>query len=335
MTQWMKLLVAAGSAASLGLSACSAAPPKPPAAPSPTEPTSATAAAALPTTYRTVKVDGLDIFYREAGPRDAPVLLMLHGFPSSSRMYEPLLRRLSGSYHIIAPDYPGFGHSTTPPPEQFAYTFDHLAEVIDHLAQTLALGRYTLVLQDYGGPVGFRIAMAHPERVQALVLQNANAYEEGLGTVWGPRRAFWADRAKYEATVRANLASFEANRTRHVGNSAHPERFDPDTWTDETAFLQQPGQLAIQMDLFYDYRTNVAAYPTWQAYLRKYQPPTLVVWGKNDRSFPIEGGRAFSRDVPRAEIHELDAGHFALDEAPDAVADAMRRFLASHVVKSP
>jgi len=333
--QWKNLLAAAGSAASLGLSACSASPKAPATPPSPTEQTSAAAASAQPTSYRTVNVDGLDIFYREAGPRDAPVLLMLHGFPSSSRMFEPLLRRLSGSYRMIAPDFPGFGHSATPSPEQFAYTFDHLAETIDRFAQTLALGRYTLVMQDYGGPVGFRLAMAHPERVQALVLQNANVYEDGLGPVWTARRAFWTDRAKYEATVRANLASFDANRTRHVGSSPHPERFDPDTWTDETAFLERPGQLAIQMDLFYDYRTNVAAYPTWQAYLRKYQPPTLVVWGRYDKSFVIEGARAFSRDVPSAEIHELDAGHFALDEAPDAIADTMRRFLASHLAKSP
>ncbi|WP_394846395.1 alpha/beta hydrolase [Pendulispora brunnea] len=327
MMTWKNLLVAAGSIASFGLlSACSGSATKPPAA--------AVAASPAPTVYRTVKVDGLDIFYREAGPRDAPVLLMLHGFPSSSRMYEPLLRRLAGSYHIIAPDLPGFGHSSAPPPEQFAYTFDHLAQIIDHFAQTLSLQRYTLVLQDYGGPVGFRIATAHPERVQALVIQNANAYDEGLGPLWNARRAFWADRAKYEATVRANLASFEANRTRHIGNSPHPELFDPDTWTDETAFLQQPGQIAIQMDLFYDYRTNVAAYPTWQAYLRKYQPPTLVVWGRYDKSFLVEGARAFARDVPSAEIRELDAGHFALDEAPDTIADAMRHFLASHVRES-
>jgi pimeloyl-ACP methyl ester carboxylesterase len=256
---------------------------------------------------------------------------MLHGFPSSSRMWEPLFQRLSGSYRIIAPDYPGFGHSSAPPSDQFAYTFDHLAEITDHFVQTLGIGRYTLVLQDYGGPIGFRLALAHPERVQALVVQNANAYEDGLGPVWNSRKAFWADRAKYEATVRANLASFDANRTRHLGNSPHPERFDPDTWTDETAFLQQPGQLAIQMDLFYNYRTNVASYPAWQAYLRKYQPPTLVVWGRYDKSFMVEGARAFSRDVPHAEIHELDAGHFALDEATDAVAEAMQRFLASHV----
>jgi pimeloyl-ACP methyl ester carboxylesterase len=288
-------------------------------------------AAAAPTApvYRTVTVDGLDIFYREAGPKDAPTLLLLHGFPSSSRMFNPLFPLLADRYHLVAPDYPGFGHSDAPPPERFAYTFDHLAQVIDHFTQAIGLDRYALVLQDYGGPVGFRLALAHPERVTALVIQNAVAHEVGLDDkLWAPRRAYWRDRAGREAAVRANFISAEATRLRHVGTSPHPERYDPDLWTDELAFLTRPGEDRIQLELFYDYRTNVASYPRWQAYLREHRPPTLVVWGRYDPSFTTAGAEAYGGDVPDAEVHLLDAGHFALDEATDEIAAYVRDFLA-------
>lgn len=298
-------------------------------------PDAAAAEAGAPrTTYRAARVDGLSIFYREAGPPAAPTLLLLHGFPSSSRMFEPLFARLADRYHLVAPDYPGFGHSDAPPPGEFAYTFDHLAQVVSRFTESLGLERYTLVMQDYGGPVGFRLAMAHPERVQALVVQNANAYEEGLGPLWAPRRAYWADRAAHEGAVRANLLSLDATRRRHLGTSPHPERVDPDTWTDEWAFLSRPGQDQIQLDLFYDYRTNVAAYPAWQAYLRERRPPTLVIWGRYDSSFLEAGAAAFARDQPGAEVRVIDAGHFALDEAPDEMARYMRHFLERQV-RSP
>ncbi|MGN6652782.1 alpha/beta fold hydrolase [Trinickia sp.] len=279
--------------------------------------------------YTTVDVDGLHIFYREAGPRDAPVLLLLHGFPSSSRMYETLFAPLADRYRLIAPDYPGFGYSTALPPGEFVYTFDRLAEVITRFADRLELDRFALFVQDYGGPVGFRIAQAQPERIRGIIVQNAVAHEEGLGPLWNTRKAFWADRSRHETALRANLLSFDATRLRHVGHTAHPERYDPDAWHDEFAFLSSPGQIDIQTELFYDYRTNVERYPQWQQYLREHQPPMLVVWGKYDPSFSIEGAHAYRRDVPEAQVHLLEAGHFALDEACDEVAAHTRRFLAS------
>src|SRR5580658_6213306 len=238
-----------------------------------------------PTLYRTTQIDGLSIFYREAGPRGAPTILLLHGLPSSSRMFEPLLTRLSDSYHLVAPDYPGFGHSDWPDPKLFPYTFDHIAELMGAFAEELHLAHYTLYMQDYGGPVGFRMALAHPERIDALIVQDAVAHNEGLGALWKTRRAFWADRAANEAALRANLLSLAATRTRHVGSDPAVERYDPDLWTDEFAFLGSPGQGDIQTELFYDYRTNVTAYPAWQQWLRKTQPPLLVIWGKYDLSF--------------------------------------------------
>jgi pimeloyl-ACP methyl ester carboxylesterase len=279
--------------------------------------------------YKTVNVDGLDIFYREAGPRDAPVLLLLHGFPSSSRMYETLLPPLADRYRLVAPDYPGFGYSTALPPSEFAYTFDRLAQVMTAFADRLELGRFVLFVQDYGGPVGFRIAQAQPGRIRGIVVQNAVAHEEGLGPLWETRKAFWSDRARHEEALRANLLSFDATRLRHVGHTAHPERYDPDAWHDEFAFLSSPGQIDIQTELFYDYRTNVERYPQWQRYMREHQPPMLVVWGKHDPSFTVEGAHAYLRDVPGAQVHLLDAGHFALDEACDEVASLTRSFMAS------
>jgi pimeloyl-ACP methyl ester carboxylesterase len=282
-----------------------------------------------PTFYRTTEIDGLSIFYREAGPKDAPVLLLLHGLPSSSRMFEPLFARLSDRYHLVAPDYPGFGHSDWPDPIKFAYTFDHYADVMSRFTEALGLSRYTLYLQDYGGPVGFRMALAHPERIEALIVQNAVAHNEGLGALWKPRRAFWADRAANESTLRANLLSLAAARTRHIGSDPKSERYDPDLWTDESAFLNQPIQADIQSNLFYDYRTNVDAYPKWQAWMREKQPRLLVVWGKYDPSFDISEPEAYRRDVPRAQVHVLDAGHFALDTAADEIAALIQGFVSS------
>ena len=281
-----------------------------------------------PVLYRTVKVDGLSIFYREAGPRDAPVLLLLHGLPSSSRMFEPLFSRLSDHFHLIAPDYPGFGHSDWPNPKEFTYTFDRIATVMDHFTQALGLQHYTLYMQDYGGPVGFRLALAHPERIQSLIVQNAVAHNEGLGEIWKTRRAFWADRPAHEAVLRTNLLSLATTRTRHVGSDPDVERYDPDLWTDEFAFLSQPGQADIQSDLFYDYRNNVVAYPSWQAWMQKTQPRLLVIWGRYDPSFDLSEPEAYRRDVPKAEVHVLDAGHFALDTKADEIATLVRRFTA-------
>lgn len=279
--------------------------------------------------YRTVKVDGVNIFYREAGPKNAPVLLLLHGLPSSSRMFQPLFERLADKYHLIAPDYPGFGHSDWPDPKQFDYTFDHIAHVMDAFTQTLGLSRYTLYMQDYGGPVGFRMILTHPERVEALIVQDAVAHNEGLGANWVTRRAFWADRARYEDAMRNNLLSLSAARTRHVGDDPNVELHDPDLWTDEYYFLNSPGQGQIQSDLFYDYRTNVESYPKWQVWMQKNQPRLLVIWGKRDLSFDSGEPERYRKDVPKAEVHVLDASHFALDTKADEIAELVRRFMNS------
>lgn len=281
------------------------------------------------TTYHTVMVDGVRVAYREAGPPNAPVILLLHGFPSSSRMFATLMPLLADRFRLIAPDYPGFGQSEAPSPAKFAYTFDHLAQTMDALTQSLKLARYAIYMQDYGGPVGFRLALMHPDRVTALIVQNAVAHEEGIsGPLWIPRKAFWSNPAANEAKVRANLISPEAARQRHVGTSPNPDRYDPDLWTDEAAFLARPGEDAIQRELFYDYRTNVWLYPRWQKWLRDRQPPTLVLWGRYDPSFSITEVDAFKRDLPKADIHVLDAGHFALDEALVPSADFIGSFMA-------
>ena len=280
-----------------------------------------------PTLYRTVNIQGVSIFYREAGPKDAPTLLLLHGLPSSSRMFEPLFARLSDRYHLIAPDYPGFGHSSWPTPAQFEYTFDHIAAIMTGFTEKLGLTRYSLYMQDSGGPVGFRMILAHPERVDKLIVQNAVSHNEGLGALWNTRRAFWADRAQYEAALRKNLLSLETTRGRHLGSDPNVELYDPDLWTDEFAFLSQPGQADIQTDLFYDYRTNVQSYPAWQEWLRKHQPKLLVIWGRYDPSFDISEPEAYRRDVPGAQVHVLDGGHFVLDTQAPAAAGLIRQFL--------
>jgi pimeloyl-ACP methyl ester carboxylesterase len=277
--------------------------------------------------YRTVKVDGLSIFYRETGPKDAPTILLLHGLPSSSRMFQPLLTRLADNYHLVAPDYPGFGHSDWPDPKQFDYTFDHIASVMDGFTQVLGLSRYTLYMQDYGGPVGFRMALAHPERVNALIVQDAVAHNEGLGANWATRRAFWADRPAYEEALRKNLLSLATTRTRHIGDDPKIELYDPDLWADEYAFLNAPGQAQTQSDLFYDYRTNVDAYPKWQSWLQKTQPKLLVLWGKHDLSFDPGEPERYRKDVPNAQVYLLDAGHFALDTKADEMAALVREFV--------
>jgi pimeloyl-ACP methyl ester carboxylesterase len=280
-----------------------------------------------PTFHRTTHIDGLSIFYREAGPKDAPSLLLLHGLPSSSRMFEPLFARLSDHYHLVAPDYPGFGHSDWPDPKKFAYTFDHYAEIMNHFTEALGLSRYTLYMQDYGGPVGFRIALAHPDRVEALIVQDAVAHNEGLGANWATRRAFWADRAAHEEALRKNLLSLATTKTRHVGDDPNLELYDPDLWTDEYAFLNAPGQAQIQSDLFYDYRTNVDDYPRWQAWMREKKPRLLVLWGKHDLSFDPGEPERYRQDVPNAELHVLDAGHFALDTKADEIAALVSEFM--------
>jgi pimeloyl-ACP methyl ester carboxylesterase len=277
--------------------------------------------------YHTVDIGGLKIFYREGGPASALTVLMLHGFPSSSRMWESLLPLLADKYHLIAPDYPGFGHSSAPSPSNFQYTFDNLERMMNELTAKLGITNYVLFMQDYGGPVGFRLALSHPERVRAIIIQNAVSHERGLSPLWEARKKYWADPVRELENLKANFTSFEATRQRHIGSSPHPDRYDPDTWTDEYAFLTRPGQADIQATLFLDYRTNVASYPRWQNWLREAQPPMLVVWGKYDPSFTVAGATAYADDVPGAEVHLLEAGHFALDEATNEIASLVRTFL--------
>jgi pimeloyl-ACP methyl ester carboxylesterase len=244
-------------------------------------------------------------------------------------MFQPLLTRLASAYHLIAPDYPGFGHSDWPDAAQWPYTFDHIASVMDRFTEALGLSRYTLYMQDYGAPVGFRMILAHPEPVQALIVQDAVAHNEGLGVNWVTRRAFWADRAANEEKLRQNLLSLEAAKTRHVGDDPHTELYDPDLWSDEYAFLSSPGQAQIQSDLFFDYRTNVDAYPKWQAWMQRTRPRLLVIWGKHDLSFDSGEPERYRKDAPSAEVHVLDAGHFALDTKADEIAALVSLFMKS------
>ena len=280
--------------------------------------------------YHRVEVDGVGVFYREAGPNNAPAIVLLHGFPSSSREFDTLIPLLATRYHLIAPDFPGFGQSDAPRTAAYAYTFDHLAKTIDDLLAAINVKNYSLYVHDYGAPVGFRIILAHPERLQALIIQNGNVYKEGLGGKWAKIAEYWADPEAHPEVVDAFL-SFEATKQRHIAGTSHPERYNPDTWTDEYAHLSKPGQREIQAALLYDYRTNVASYPEWQAWLRQHKPATLVVWGANDPSFTAPGAEAFKRDLADAEIHLLDAGHFALDEKTDEIARLILDFMAKQL----
>jgi pimeloyl-ACP methyl ester carboxylesterase len=281
--------------------------------------------------YRREIIDGVGIHYEEAGDPTKPALVLLHGFPSTSRMWDRLIPTLATEYHVIAPDYPGFGLSDAPPPNAFDYTFDRLADVMSALLERVGVRRYGLIVQDYGGPIGFRIALAHPDRLSLIVLQNAAAYEVALGPTWDTRRAYWAEPQANLAALQTNLLSLEAARRRHVGSSPNIERYDPNTWNDEGAMLSRPGQNEIQSTLFYDYRNNVSAYPRWQQWLRSAEPPLLVVWGRYDMSFQVAGADGFAKDDPNAETHVLDAGHFPLDERPDEVRALTMHFLRTRL----
>jgi pimeloyl-ACP methyl ester carboxylesterase len=281
--------------------------------------------------YKTAKVKGLDIFYREAGSPTNPALLLLHGFPTSSQMFRNLIPQLADRYHLVAPDYPGFGNSSAPPVDKFNYTFDNLADVIDEFAQTLKLERYSLYVQDYGAPVGYRIAVKHPERVQALIVQNGNAYEEGLRDFWIPLKAYWKDRSDQNADPLRKFLTYESTKWQYTNGARNVENISPDAWTTDQYLLDRPGNDEIQLQLFYDYGSNPPLYPQWQAYFRKYQPPTLIVWGKNDFIFPAEGAEPYKRDLKNLEFHLLDTGHFALEEDGDLIAGYIGDFLAKHV----
>lgn len=277
--------------------------------------------------YRTVKVDGLDIFYREAGPKDGPVILLLHGFPTSSHMFRNLIPALAGEFRVIAPDYPGFGNSSMPGVSEFEYSFDHLAEVVDKFTQAVGATRFAVYLQDYGAPIGFRIASAHPERITGLIIQNGNAYEEGLREFWTPIRAYWKEQsAENEAALRAFL-EVDATKWQWTHGVKDPSAVSPDTWTIDQAGLDRPGNKEIQLALLRSYGTNPPLYPVWQEYFRTHQPPALIVWGKNDFIFPAEGAEPYKRDLPNVEFNLLDTGHFALEEMGAVIAEKIRSFM--------
>jgi len=285
--------------------------------------------------YRTVQIEGLSIFYREAGPAEAPVILLLHGFPASSFMYRDLMERLSDRFHLIAPDYPGFGYSDAPSPQTFSYTFDRLADVIAKFTQTLGLNRYALYMQDFGGPVGFRLASRYPQKVSFLIAQNANAYAEGLpDSFWTPARTLWRDPSpvNYEK-IRLAAMSDTALEWNYTHGVKDPSQIDPESWVLQRALLSRPGNKEAMLALLYDYRTNLDRYGEWQNYFRQHQPPMLIVWGKNDAIFPAPGAQAYLRDLPQAELHLLDTGHFALEDHADEIARLIRDFFDRKVPK--
>lgn len=278
--------------------------------------------------YKTVRIDGLDVFYRESGPKSAPVILLLHGFPTSSNMFRNLIPRLASSFRVIAPDYPGFGLQTSMPDrKEFAYTFENLTNIVDGLVKALDLRKYSLYVMDYGAPVGYRLALRHPESVQALIIQNGNAYDEGLLAFWDPIKKYWNDPVPENRQALHFLVEPKATRWQYENGVSDTTVLDPTTWVLDQLALDRPGNDKIQLDLFYDYRTNVPLYPEFQAYFRKHQPPALIVWGKNDYIFPAEGAPPYNRDLKNVETHMLDTGHFALESHGAEIADRIHAFL--------
>jgi pimeloyl-ACP methyl ester carboxylesterase len=284
-------------------------------------------------TYQTAAVDGLKVFYREAGDAQAPTVLLLHGFPTSSHMYRELIPALADRYHVVAPDLPGFGFTEAPDRADFKYTFDHLTDVIERFTEVLGLTRYALFVFDYGAPVGFRLAVRHPGRITALISQNGNAYVEGLSEGWNPIQTYWKDPSEQNRTALRAFLKPESTQWQYTHGVPNPEQLSPDAWTLDSALLARPGNDEIQLDLFGDYQSNVALYPQFQEYIRTQRPPTLAVWGKNDPFFLPPGAEAFQRDNPDAEVHLLDAGHFALESRGPEIATIVRDFLARKLRK--
>jgi pimeloyl-ACP methyl ester carboxylesterase len=281
-----------------------------------------------PITYRTVDVDEVKIFYREAGPPDAPTLFLLHGFPSASHMFRDLIPLLADRFHLVAPDLPGFGQSGMPPREDFTYTFDNLAKKIDRFTEIIGLRRFAIYIFDYGAPVGLRIAVNNPERITAIISQNGNAYEEGLSEGWNPIQAYWREPTQANRNALRNFLTPETTRFQYTHGVADPSLVSPDGSSLDDHYLARPGAHEVQLDLFLDYASNVALYPTFQAYFRNHQPPFLAVWGKNDPFFLPAGAEAFKRDIPNADVRFFDTGHFALETHASEIAAAIRAVIA-------
>jgi pimeloyl-ACP methyl ester carboxylesterase len=278
--------------------------------------------------YRTVDIDGLDIFYREAGSPHAPTILLLHGFPTSSHMFRNLMPALEKEFHLIAPDYPGFGNSAMPTVDEFEYSFDRLAEILEKFLEALKIKRYSLYLMDYGAPIGYRLAVKHPQRVEGLIVQNGNAYEEGLREFWEPLKAYWQNRTPENSDRLKQLLTLEATKWQYTHGVRHPETISPDNWFLDQSLLDRPGNSEIQLALFSSYGSNPPLYSQWQEYFRTYQPPTLIVWGKNDEIFPDTGAYPYLSDLKDIEFHLLNTGHFALEEENDAIAHYIIQFFA-------
>jgi len=277
--------------------------------------------------HRSEIIDGLKIFYREAGPADGPVVLLLHGFPTSSHMFRNLIPLLGDGYRVIAPDYPGYGNSDAPDAATFPYSFARFTEIVDTLLERIGAERYAMYVMDYGAPVGYRLALRHPERVSALIVQNGNAYVEGLQAFWDPIKAYWAEDTPAHRAALAGLVTLEMTRFQYTDGVSDVSRISPDNWIIDQALLDRPGNRDIQLDMLHDYGTNVPLYPQFQAFFRERKPPTLIVWGKNDKIFPEAGAHPYLRDLPDAEVHILDTGHFALEDKLDVMAPLIRDFL--------
>lgn len=284
------------------------------------------------TLFKTVRIDGLSVFYREAGDAGAPRLVLLGGFPASSHQFRNLIPALADRFHVLAPDYPGFGNTDMPDPQSFPYTFDRLAEVVEALLVKTGFTRAGFFMQDYGGPIGFRILGRRPEWMEWLILQNTNAYEEGFTPAWdGIRYALWKDRGPETEAPLLPFLDLEGIKLVYQHGHAEPERISPDNWQMDFRFMERPNARRVQLDLFYDYRRNVALYPVWQQFLRTRQPDTLIFWGQRDIFFTPEGGEAYLRDLPKAELHRLDSGHFAVEDSLDLIARNIHRFYDERV----
>jgi len=283
------------------------------------------------TLHKTIEIDGIKIFYREAGPKDAPTILLLHGYPTSSHMFRNLIEDLSDKYHLLAPDYPGFGRSDQPPMAEFDYTFDNMAKVIDGFLETLNVEKFSIYLMDYGAPVGYRLFAKYPERVEALIVQNGNAYEEGLKEFWDPIKKYWNEKTVENGKALEGFHAPDGLKWQYTHGVRNPETISPDNWNVDLQHLTRPGNNEIQLAMFYDYRTNVPLYPGWQEKFREHQPPTLIVWGKNDHIFPAEGAHPYKRDLKNIDFHLLDTGHFALEEDGDLIAGHIRQFMQANV----
>lgn len=284
--------------------------------------------------YRTAKVDGIGLFYREAGAEEAPVVLLLHGFPTSSHMFRNLIPALADRYRVIAPDYPGYGNSDMPSRDSFTYSFDRFADLVAGLLAQLGIDRYAMYVMDYGAPVGWRLALRRPQAVTGLIIQNGNAYEEGLKKFWDPIKAYWNDGSDEHRQALRELLTEKTTKFQYTDGMPDLSRISPDNWIHDQALLDRPGNADVQLDMFYDYRTNLTLYPEIQAYFREHQPPSLIVWGKNDFIFPADGAHPYKRDLTDLDFHLIDSGHFVLEDQPDIVVPLIRDFLDRKVAST-